>query len=230
MSSELHTPPSSKFHRGDHVTTRTTVEAYYSGQHGNPRCTFEYGDEGIISAINVPDEEGRLYCCVDFQKEGIPYGDGTLPWRGRVYYENLVLLSCPHREPTQSTSIVSLVVAALGAERIAYFDSLSYPVPRRLVAVTSAIKQLADEKKIDDSYYVTAFLLAYLLQESYGLSDEVIRRLLSMKVRDLVTFIERANLHCETTNPVTDGDFIDFVRRSLQPHPKIHEGEKGSFQ
>jgi hypothetical protein len=209
-----------KFHIGDRVTTRTTAEAYFSGQHGNPRCTFGYGDEGIISAIKVPDEEGGHYCCVDFQKEGILYGDGTLPWRVPVSYENLVLLSCPHPVPIPDESIVPLVVAALGAERVTHFDFLSYPVPRRVVAVTSAIKQLADEKKIADSYYVTAFCTGYLLQESYDLSDEVIRQLLSMKVRDLVAFIERANQHCATTNPVTDGDFIDFVRRSLQSYPK----------
>jgi hypothetical protein len=48
--------------------------------------------------VDVPvvrNTRGHLtFCCIDFYKDGIPYGKhGDSPWRVGLYYDNIVILT-----------------------------------------------------------------------------------------------------------------------------------------
>jgi hypothetical protein len=89
---------------GDTVTCREREEAYSSRSASNPECWFESGDVGIVASVDVPvvrNTRGHLtFCCIDFYKEGIPYGkNGDSPWRVGLYYDNIVIL--PRNKPAR---------------------------------------------------------------------------------------------------------------------------------
>ena len=64
--------------KGDRVTCRERVEAYYSNYGGNPECWFEPGDVGVVANTDVPAVihiPGRppTFCTVDFGKYGFTW-------------------------------------------------------------------------------------------------------------------------------------------------------------
>jgi hypothetical protein len=57
--------------KGKQVTTSESVEAYYSNYGGLPPCSFNPGDVGVISEVNVPCvRKNGVFNCVDFEKNG----------------------------------------------------------------------------------------------------------------------------------------------------------------
>ena len=70
---------------GQSVTTKQTVQAYYSGYAGRPKQGFRPGMVGTIGAVDVPPVTGNRgnACCVDFT------GDDGETWRCAVVYPDL---------------------------------------------------------------------------------------------------------------------------------------------
>lgn len=58
-----------KLNINDKIKVKESVEAYYSGYAGSPKCFLTTDIIGIIKAINVPsvrNKNGKVFNCVDF--------------------------------------------------------------------------------------------------------------------------------------------------------------------
>jgi len=87
-----------EYKKGDKVTCKHSVEAYYSNYGGNPFCEFEPGDIGTIVDLKVPSTtHNRTFTRVTFDKIG-------QSWSAALLRDNIERITNKESEMTRTRS------------------------------------------------------------------------------------------------------------------------------
>jgi len=67
------------WHKGDRVTCKHKVPAYYSSYGDRPECYFEPDDVGIVASVGIPSTtRNRTFTRIVFDKFGLQWSAALL--------------------------------------------------------------------------------------------------------------------------------------------------------
>lgn len=139
---------------GDIVTVKQRVEAYYSGYAGTPICFLEPGEEGVISAVEMPKVRktpgGYYFYCIDFVKY-------NREWRTSASYRNIVLVHRKREQKKRENPKVDKKVARLQSNIQLHFNIEASKVEQIAIALVNA----HTHEEVDDALQTASNLLGF---------------------------------------------------------------------